>query len=369
MPEGLSSEDFIHDYWRVCLSPDRMALPANDPDPSRVGTQPTPQSNKPHLFPKPTTSRTTPTSGDTLSFRSYTQATKGLLTSSLQELSNRSVLASTPTHAAVSHADTPHYLLRRGAEEFIVFYDVTGTKVSPKAFYAAAREVFPVGVGLGILTHRDNDRILVEIILDSEASCEAACACALVIGENTRFQATRSLPPDHKVTKVRLEKLPLLPKSALEEGLRKCLSRYGHIIQIGLYEEPKGGWFLGRGFAVLSSHPAEQFAQLTHRLHWGDITGTDRSFFAYWDTMGLHCRYCHETTHALVDCPVRPSRRCFNFQRMGHFASNCPHPPNTLAHKRPKRNINDSPATAERSRSSPIQKASNVSVSSSTPDI
>lgn len=199
MPEGLSSEDFIHDYWRVCLSPDRMALPANDPDPSRVGTQPTPQSNKPHLFPKPTTSPTTPTSGDTLSFRSYTQATKGLLTSSLQELSNRSVLASPPTHAAVSHADTPHYLLRRGAEEFIVFYDVTGTKVSPKAFYAAAREVFPVGVGLGILTHRDSDRILVEIIWTQKHPVKQH---VLVPSSLARTPVSRQLGRFHLITKL-----------------------------------------------------------------------------------------------------------------------------------------------------------------------
>ncbi|KAI7846831.1 hypothetical protein BDC45DRAFT_420169, partial [Circinella umbellata] len=101
-----------------------------------------------------------------------------------------------------------------------------------------------------------------------------------------------------QVIRVHLEKLPIIPCDALEPGLRSCLSPYGNVLQMCLYEEPSRGWFGGRGFAILGRLPNIQYADLTHRMCWNNSdTENTRSFFATWADMGVYCRYCHETTH------------------------------------------------------------------------
>ena len=50
-------------------------------------------------------------------------------------------------------------MYRRGTEEFSVLYDVTEDKLDSKVFHNKARMAFPIG------THRENGRIIVELIL------------------------------------------------------------------------------------------------------------------------------------------------------------------------------------------------------------
>ncbi|ORZ02530.1 hypothetical protein BCR43DRAFT_481687 [Syncephalastrum racemosum] len=55
------------------------------------------------------------------------------------------------------------------------------------------------------------------------------------------------------MTRVRLDKLALIPGEELEQGLRRCLAPYGQALQLALLEGPKLGWFSGRGYAVLTA--------------------------------------------------------------------------------------------------------------------
>ena len=90
------------------------------------------------------------------------------------------------------------------------------------------------------------------------------------------YPAVRSLPPDHQVIK----ELPIIPRDAFETVLRSCLSPYGNALQMCLYEEPSGGWFGGRSFAILGRLPNTQYADLTHRMCWNNSdTENTRSFF------------------------------------------------------------------------------------------
>ncbi|KAI9489202.1 hypothetical protein BDB00DRAFT_876673 [Zychaea mexicana] len=221
-----------------------MALPAKDPDSPLPANQTdhtsTPSQPPPSAAtsPSPSTSKGKQTN---VSFRSYAQATKGHCITTLGQVTGSEYLTNT-TSANNSTDDTAQALtsqplFRRGSEEFSIFYDVTGDKLGPKAFFDAARARFPTGVGLGRLTHRDNGRVLVEIILNSEQSCTQACETPLQVTDEVSYTATRSLPPDNEVFRVTLDKLPIIPLVDLEKGLRSCLSQYGRILYLGLYDD------------------------------------------------------------------------------------------------------------------------------------
>ncbi|KAI7849133.1 hypothetical protein BDC45DRAFT_574279 [Circinella umbellata] len=139
---------------------------------------------------------------------------------------------------------------------------------SPKSTTTpSARYVFPEGTGLGITTHCDNRHTLIEITLNSEEACatEACQNLIIVLRTNKAYKAYYSLPPDHQVTRARLKKLPIPSEHNLESGLRVSLSKYGCILQMGLFnKEPNGRWF-----AILIKLHSDKFKELFHQMDWG----------------------------------------------------------------------------------------------------
>lgn len=217
-----------------------------------------------------------------------------------------------------------------------MLFEIPTGKIKPAKFYSAACKALPVGVGLGMLTHRVNNQVIVEAVLDSESTCSRIISSGLVVDDQLTLYPVRPLPPDYEVTRLKLSQLPILPKTELEAGLRRSLTPFGQVVQLGLYEETNGGWFLGRSYAVLVHRPGQHYQELCHRISYGVVGTTERSFYATWENMGTYCRYCHETDHSIQACPTRPVRTCYNCHRPGHIAVACPHPPSALAHKKPR---------------------------------
>lgn len=88
------------------------------------------------------------------------------------------------------------------------FFDITEAKVGVKDFFAASRQRFPDGVGLGIKIHR-GDRVLVEIILVSKEAMEDACSTGVQVGDKL-LKAHAALEPGSIILIMKLENIPIL---------------------------------------------------------------------------------------------------------------------------------------------------------------
>lgn len=150
-----------------------------------------------------------------------------------------------------SSGDVPVHLLRRGTEDYSVLFDVSAHPVKFKTFCVAARQLFPSQeTGLGLITHKDWGCTIVEMSLLDEDACSFAMAQGATVNGHT-FHGVRALRSDHKLTRLELSQLPLISSRDLEIGLRECLSLFGHVLHLGLYYEPHGGWFMGKGYVGL----------------------------------------------------------------------------------------------------------------------
>lgn len=225
-------------------------------------------------------------------------------------------------------------LLRRGTEEYSVFFDLTTHSINENDFFKAACVLLPDwDVGIGMMPHRDKGNLLYELTLPDEDTCTYVMSKGVTVG-GVHLPAIRSLHPTRKLTKLELEKLPTcLLIRQLEEGLRATLSKFGSVVQLGLYRAAEG-WFQGYGYAVLlNNEEDESINNLSHRISYGQINGREHEFYAVWKEMGTYCRYCHASDHVIAKCPTRPSQGCFNCNRLGHIAANCPRLPNEMPHK------------------------------------
>lgn len=55
-----------------------------------------------------------------------------------------------------------------------------------------------------------------------------------------------------KMIRVKLSHLPMLPREAVLEGLKKSLSPFGQLKDVGIHTEATTGFFMGAGYAVLA---------------------------------------------------------------------------------------------------------------------
>ncbi|CDH52551.1 predicted protein [Lichtheimia corymbifera JMRC:FSU:9682] len=158
-------------------------------------------------------------------------------------------------------------LLRRGTEEFSVFFDLSSHSIHENEFFKAARSLLPDwDVGIGMIQHRDKGRLLYELTMPNEQCCAFVVREGVTVGD-IHLPAVRSLHPTRKLTKLELEKLPTcLPINDLEQRLRAALSQFGSVVQLGLYRATEG-WFQGYGYAVLLNEEDDESANnLSHRI-------------------------------------------------------------------------------------------------------
>jgi hypothetical protein len=229
----------------------------------------------------------------------------------------------------------------RSSEEFTIFFDTAPIKCSPGVFHRAMRAQFPIGVGLGIHTRREQGRVFYEIALSTKHACDTACDQGVTI-EGTLHTPFRGLPADKEVLTVYLKKIPMVDEATLTQQLKTSLGRFGEVSELILYHESNGNWFNGEGLAVLYNYhpdslgakedsqgdrqgadliPVSEFEPLMHKI---DFDGT-RTYYATWKSMPLTCRYCHEDGHSRGDCPERQkSLRCYGCGSFGHIRLQCP---------------------------------------------
>ncbi|KAI8376483.1 uncharacterized protein BYT42DRAFT_615214 [Radiomyces spectabilis] len=229
------------------------------------------------------------------------------------------------------------YLLRRGTEDHSVFFDVSPHPIKEADFFTAARNLVPNwDIGIGMIPHREEGRLIYEMTMPNQQTCDSIVQQGLQV-DGYHYPAICSLPLTKKIIKLELERLPTsLPAKELEEGLRAALSPFGSVLHLGLYRAT-AGWFQGYGCAVLANDEGDDIASgLSHRIEFGLVGSTIRHFYATWKDMGAYCRYCHDDTHTIDACPTLPAQGCFNCSRRGRKATDCPHPHREQPRKTPK---------------------------------
>ncbi|CAO3601129.1 unnamed protein product [Absidia cylindrospora] len=77
---------------------------------------------------------------------------------------------------------------------------------------------FPVDIGLGIHPRRDGGRLLYEVALSNQESCDEVCTQGVTI-DNQLHIPFRGLPNDKEVVTVFLKNIPLVNQATLCQKL------------------------------------------------------------------------------------------------------------------------------------------------------
>ena len=112
---------------------------------------------------------------------------------------------------------------------------------------------------------------------------------------------------------VKLTSFPLLSRKEVLEGLKRNLTPFGHVVDVGILTEPVTGIFLGTEYAVLTNVNQEQQSPTTmrqdqlnkhqlldHNVPWCE--DQNNIFHATWNSMPTWCCYCHQTDHTKFVC-------------------------------------------------------------------
>lgn len=232
-----------------------------------------------------------------------------------------------------------------------VFVDMSGRKESVIEFLRLVAQQYPSRVG--VLPQKVGNLRFAEIFFnDEDNAVETFLETGLQFADGSIVVPCRSLGPNMDVISVRLSKLPFIKESTLLDGLRKSLSPFGDILDIGIHLEPETKTYMGTGFAVINVPLKEGACRpLTHIIPWKD--SEDLSFYAVWKQMPRYCKYCHAEGHTLVDCEKRKTKfSCWTCGASGHMAASCP---KDVPQKKPKvQKPVSPPVTFDFSRKTPL---------------
>ncbi|EIE78416.1 hypothetical protein RO3G_03120 [Rhizopus delemar RA 99-880] len=215
-----------------------------------------------------------------------------------------------------------------------IFFDISSRKEVDRAIYKLAFYQFQDYVGL--VVHKSGSNRYLEVNFDKDEFRTAACTHGLHFDDGrVIIRPTLACRPGSIIRRVTLQRLPWLRPHNLQEGLRRTLSNYGSIRDVGIVTDSETGAFLGSGYAVLDCSPdpsqPDPFLDLTHVIPWVDpetTSTTENSIFihAYWKEMPTYCKYCHELGHSASNCKQAPSNKrvCYYCFKPGHIRVQCP---------------------------------------------
>ncbi|KAI9469778.1 MAG: hypothetical protein EXX96DRAFT_612288 [Benjaminiella poitrasii] len=197
-----------------------------------------------------------------------------------------------------------------------VCYQVPKKNISPlhSALAVQLRELFPIGVGLGLTSSDDANGTNIEIALGTKADCDAAIASPVVI-KDLKFHASPAVHSDQVLLRINLTKLPIWNLDKLRNSLLNNLARYGVVREITIYlDDWSSCWFTGNGHVYVErpNQNDKSFEDLSYKIPFKD---GNTFCLGTWSLMGEHCVYC---TVASTE-----KRRCYQCGNSGHIARNC----------------------------------------------
>jgi hypothetical protein len=167
------------------------------------------------------------------------------------------------------------------------------------------------------------------------------------LSDGTFVKGFESYPTDARIVHVKLENLPFLPARLVMQDMKRILSFYGEVLDLGITQV--NGIFHGKGYATLNqtkprsvenvclstdhSHGLAsskcdgylKYHELTRVIPWEEDDGYYRHVLAQWDSMPEFCRICQLPGHCRADCPeYKKHITCHHCNQHGHIARNCP---------------------------------------------
>ncbi|KAI8327641.1 hypothetical protein BD560DRAFT_295993, partial [Blakeslea trispora] len=145
----------------------------------------------------------------------------------------------------------------------------------------------------------------------------------LLMNDGTLLRGYPSLPPDAKIARVKIERLPFMIPRTLRDLMMKRFAHFGTVLDVGLdFDE---GTFFDQGYVILDlncPHPSQP-ETLRREVDW--FADDQRMLRLSWDEMPPYCRYCQKEDHCRAGCPdIRKSKQCYNCNELGHLSKDCP---------------------------------------------
>lgn len=197
----------------------------------------------------------------------------------------------------------------RAINKNALLFDLTQLQISETTFLTVARKYYPSKRTCGMIFRKENRRLIAEVVFNSEKIQKKYSDVTLHFPNNLSAQGNIPIPDEWEVVKLHLRNLPIVPQPILQESITSVISKYGHILELGIYKDH--GWFTGSGYVYLnravSNAPISPSATqspplpLDHtidvKLNYSDDRTWIHKMYATWSRMPLFCRYCHMPGH------------------------------------------------------------------------
>ncbi|KAG1033807.1 hypothetical protein G6F25_010189 [Rhizopus arrhizus] len=201
-------------------------------------------------------------------------------------------------------------------------FDIQSLNLSIEVFLESLSSQYTEAIG-GVDTQQGSIRETI-VAFDSEEARDKACSVGIQINSHT-IHGTPTLSTESSVYRVALDKLPILRPSELSPLLQEAFKKYGKVLHVGLYLDPKTKLFFGKGYVMLdtANDQGQVYQTLTHEIPLVQY----RIILATWRGMAQHCFYCHKPGHTKNSCQrlqKQKAKSCYACGSFEHFVRDCP---------------------------------------------